>query len=99
MLKARNHSWLAIAAAVTLAGGVAACSEPEQEAAENDAAAAGDALQEEAAQVGEAIEAGARELGQEIDEATDNLQQEAREQRAETEADAAREGQPGDPPR
>ncbi|SRR5690606_8492517 len=99
MLKARNHSWLAIAAALTLAGGLAACSEREQEAAESDAAAAGDALQEEAVQVGEAIEAGAREVGQEIDEATDNLQREAREQRAETEADAARDNQPGDPPR
>lgn len=97
MLIARTKPWLALAAALTMAAGVAACSEPEQEAAESDAAAAGDALQEEAAQVGEAIESGAREVGQEIDEATDSLEDEAQEQRAETEADAANPNQPGDP--
>ena|SRR5690606_6363117 len=97
MLLARPKTWLAVAAALTLAGGVAACSEGEQRAAESDTEAAGDALQEEAAQVGQAIEAGAREVGQEIDEATDNLEGEAQEQRAETAADAANPNQPGDP--
>ena len=89
MITVRTKPWLALAAALTLAGGVAACTEPEQQEAESDAAATGEALEEEAAQVGEAIEAGAREVGQEIDEATDNLEEEAEEQRAETEADAA----------
>ena len=70
----------AVAAALTLAGGLAACTPAEQESTEAE-------LEEEAAQVGDAIEAGAREVAQEVDQATDDLAQESREQRSETIAD------------
>lgn len=71
---------LSIAAALALAGGMAACSPAEQESTEAE-------VSEEAAQVGDALEAGAREVAQEVDQATDDLAQEADEQRAETAAD------------
>lgn len=71
---------MSIAAALTLAGGLAACSPAEQESTEAE-------VSEEAVQVGEAIEAGAREVAQEVDQATDDLAAEAEEQEAETAAD------------
>lgn len=71
---------MSIAAALTLAGGLAACSPAEQESTEAEVA-------EEAEQVGEAIEAGAREVAQEVDQATDDLAAEADEQRVETAVD------------
>lgn len=95
----RSRSIIALAAVATLAFGMVACTENEQDAAQadaNEAAAetevaverAADALGEEAAQVGSAISAGAKEVAQEVDEATDNLARDADEQEAETAADA-----------
>jgi hypothetical protein len=88
----------ALAALAAVSIGAAACSQPEQDAAQADAheaaadtgqaaEAAGASLQEEAAQVGSAIAAGASEVAQEVDEATDNLDRKADAQKAETAAD------------
>ena len=97
---AKGRPWLSIVAATALTlGGLAACSQPQQDEAQaemneagNDAEAAVDGVntaevREEAAQLGTAIEAGAREVAQEIDQGTDRLAAEAEEQRAETHAE------------
>lgn len=83
MTTARTHPWLALAAALTLAGGVAACTEPQQRDAEANLEAAGDELGDLARDAGDAIESGARAAGETFDEVTDNIEREIEERRAE----------------
>lgn len=82
---------LTIAAASVLALGAAACTQAEQNKAENHAEAAGDKAANVAAQTGEVIESGAMKTAQAVEEGAGNV---ARDLEAK-QAEAAAEGRPG----
>jgi len=80
-----------VAAASTLALGMAACTEAEQQETEANAEQAGDAIGDAAAEAGEVIESGAMAAANAVEEGAGNLASELEENQAE----AAAEGREG----
>ena len=87
----RNKPWLAMAAVAALSLGAVACTEAEQEQAEQDAAVAGENIEEGAAELGERIESGAMEAARGVE----NLAGDAAEELEENQREAAAEGREG----
>ena len=87
----RNKPWLAMAAVAALSLGADACTDAEQEQAEQDAAVAGENIEEGAAELGERIESGAMEAARGVE----NLAGDAAEDLEENQREAAAEGREG----
>ena len=87
----RNKTWPVLAAVAALSLGVVACTEAEQEQAEQDAAEAGERIEQGAAELGERIESGAMQAARGVEEAAGDAAVELEENQRE----AAAEGREG----
>ena len=87
----RTKTWPVLAAVAALSLGAVACTDAEQEQAEQDAAVAGENIEEGAAELGERIESGAMEAARGVE----NLAGDAAEELEENQREAAAEGREG----
>lgn len=86
-MTARTQIWPILAAVAALSLGAVACTQAEQEQAEQDAAVAGENIEQGAAELGERIESGAMQAARGVEDlagdAADELEQNQREAAAE----------------
>lgn len=86
-MTARTQTWPILAAVAALSLGAVACTQAEQEQAEQDAAVAGENIEQGAAELGERIESGAMQAARGVEDlagdAADELEQNQREAAAE----------------